>query len=194
MTLIAVGIPVMAGAAGGLIKYSSLRARFLRVIDDEAATLNSLPSGTPAYVEMEEVVHRHVAEYARAVTREGRGTSRSQAWPFNLGAVIGLLCTVGGGSLTFYVVDGIGQGSLFPIYVAGLVIGIIGTAFGVLMMTLVFMGALSSASAIAWSVLAAEDLDPDVQEADSQGASLRSRVRVRSEPSGLEHDPGDVVG
>lgn len=158
MTLIAVGLPVIAGAAGGLIKYTSLRARHLRVIDDEVATLNNLPSDTAAYGEMEGLVHRHVGEYVRAVTRSGDGTSRSQTWMFNLGAVIGVVCTAGGGAVTIYIVDGVNGESLSPIYLAGLVVCIIGTAFGVLMLTLVIMGALNRASTIAWAVMAAEDL------------------------------------
>lgn len=94
---------------------------------------------------------------------------------FNLGALIGMIFTVGGGAATIYIVDGVNRESLSAIYLAGLVVCIVGTAFGVLMLTLVIMAALNRASTIAWAVMAAEDLD--IPEKNNVPISVGDEIR-----------------
>ncbi|MGH3354087.1 MAG: hypothetical protein ACRDPS_25725 [Nocardioides sp.] len=169
-TLIAVALPVVAGAAAWVSKYTSPRTRALRLLNDEIATLNTLPSERPSYSEMEVVVHRHVSEYARAVTRDRSGTNRTRARSMNIGLIIGLIGTVGGGSASSSVAYRIGQDDSTPLYVAALLVSVLCTAFGVLMLIVVFLGVLNGAAALAWAELTSDEpieVDPATNQSQS---------------------------
>ena len=152
--MIAVLIPVAVVAASGMAKFMAPRARALRVLDAEIATLNSLPSDIAAYAEMEVVVSRHASEYARAANYSRLGMTRAQVKALNRGLLIGLIGTIGGATATSSVVYRVGQDSWAPVYVAVLLACVLFTGFGVVMLTVAVLGAANRAAADAWAELA----------------------------------------
>lgn len=156
-----------------MAKYMAPRARALRVLDAEIATLNSLPSDVAAYAEMEVVVGQHASEYARAATSNRLGMTRAQTKAMNRGLLIGLIGTIGGATASSSVAYRVGQDNLAPVYVAVLLTCVLFTGFGVLMLTLAVLGAANRAAAVAWAELTSEkprsfdDTDPERETQDA---------------------------
>ncbi|MGY0540587.1 hypothetical protein ACW14X_23960 [Nocardioides sp. YJ-D4] len=172
-TLIAVLVPVVVVAASGMARYMAPRARALRALDAEIATLNSLPSDSVAYAEMEVVVRRRASEYARAATHS-RHWTRAQAKALNRGLLIGLIGTIGGATATSSVAYRVGQDNSAPVYVAALLTFVLCTGFGVVMLTLAVLGAANRAAAVAWAELTSEGhshVDDAKGEREAQDAS-----------------------
>jgi hypothetical protein len=151
-----------------MAKYMAPRARALRVLDAEIATLNSLPSDIAAYAEMEVVVRRHASEYARAATYSRLGMPRAQVKALNRGLLIGLIGTIGGATATSSVVYRVNQDNSAPVYVAVLLACVLCTGFGVVMLTVAVLGAANRAAAVAWAELTSEE--PSQTEAQNAGS------------------------
>ncbi len=88
----------------------------------------------------------------------------------NIGLIIGLIGTVGGGSASSSVAYRIGQDDSTPLYVAALLVSVLCTAFGVLMLIVVFLGVLNGAAALAWAELTSDEpieVDPATNQSQS---------------------------